>query len=113
MLGGTATSTNNGVVYAGAPGALNVVARTGEPAPGLPGVQFVAPQFGGFGPRVSINNAGHVAFATAVGGAGVTTANDAAIFAGAPGSLGVVARKGDAASPSLPGVRLGFVDEWG
>ena len=110
LLGGTAPAESSGVIYAGAPTALTIVTRTGSVAPGLSGVTIAPPQFGSFGPRVTINNAGHVAFAANLAGADVNSSNDAAIFAGAPAAISVVARKGDAASPALPGLTLDALD---
>ena len=76
------------------------ITGTAAPAP-LAGAKFST--FGG----PMLNNAGQVGFfgtlQTGVGG--VTTSNDTALFAGAPGALGLAAREGSAA----PGAGAGAV----
>jgi hypothetical protein len=99
-LGAGANSSNNTGIWSGLPGALSLVARAGNAAPGTPaGVVFS----GGMQNWLMLNDAGQVVFRANLTGTGVTTANDAGIWAGAPGALQLVAREGDAA-PGTGGV---------
>ncbi len=80
-------------------GSLNLVAREGAQAPGLPaGVNFG---------RVSgplINDAGQTAFSSPLEGPGVDETNDYAVWSEGLGSLAVVARLGDPAPGTPEGV---------
>ncbi len=99
-LGAGANSSNNTGIWAGLPGALSLVARAGNAAPGTPaGVVFS----GGMQNWLMLNDAGQVVFRANLTGPDVTTANDAGIWAGAPGALQLVAREGDTA-PGTAGV---------
>ena len=99
-LGSGANSTNNTGIWAGTPGALSIVARAGNPAPGTPaGVVFS----GGMQNWLMLNDAGAVVFRANLTGPGVDSSNDAGIWAGAPGALQLVAREGDVA-PGTGGV---------
>ncbi len=72
------------------------VALSGDPAPGAPtGVVF-----DGFVTPV-INASGTIAFRATLSGTGVSSANDAGIWAGQPGLLQGVAREGDAAADTF------------
>jgi hypothetical protein len=88
-------------IYAGPLTAPQVVAHEGDAAPGTPlGVNYLS-----FDPP-ALNNVGQVAFGALLTGnlgAGVTTANDGAIYAGPLGAPQLVAREGDAA-PGTPGI---------
>lgn len=93
-------STNNIGIWVGAPGAVALVARAGNPAPGTPaGVVFS----GGMQNWLMLNDAGHIVFRANLAGPGVTSSNDAGIWAGLPGALVLVAREGDVA-PGTGGV---------
>ncbi|MBI5764808.1 MAG: hypothetical protein HZA51_14930 [Planctomycetes bacterium] len=92
--------TNNTGIWVGQPGALALVARAGNAAPGTPaGVVFS----GGMQNWLMLNDLGHIVFRANLVGPGITTANDAGIWAGAPGALQLVAREGDVA-PGTGGV---------
>lgn len=86
-------ATNYGV-FAGTPGSLRTVILRGDSAPGLPGVVFGDSSVS---PVPSINDAGQVAFASSLAGAGVTGSNSHALWSEGQGSLALVARSGDAA----------------
>jgi hypothetical protein len=99
-LGAGADSSNNTGIWAGPPGALSLVARAGNAAPGTPaGVVFS----GGMQNWLMLNDAGQVVFRANLTGPGVDSSNDAGIWAGAPGLLQLIAREGDAA-PGTGGV---------
>jgi hypothetical protein len=87
LTGGSATQG----LFAGGPGALKPVALQGATAPGGNGAVFS--DFGSTNPV--INASGYVAFVASLSGPGVTTGNDEALFAGSPGDIQLVARKGD------------------
>jgi hypothetical protein len=94
LTGSGVTTANRDLVYAGAAGSPQLVARAGDQATGLPaGVVY-----GGFG-YLSLNESGQVAFVASLGGSGVSTAagNYAASYVGTPGSLQLAARDGDPA----------------
>ncbi len=86
-----------GAIWVGMPGSLQILAREGDPAPGTT-VNFAAGNkyFQG-GLHLAMNDAGTVALRATLTGTGVTTANDTALFAGAPGALALVGRLGSAA----------------
>jgi cysteine-rich repeat protein len=95
IAGPGVSSSNNGTVWAGAPGALELVARTGDPAPGTePGVVF---DLFNFNAPPIISADGGTAFWARVRGPGITSANLAGIWRGTHGDLQLVAREGDPA----------------
>ncbi|RIK79477.1 MAG: hypothetical protein DCC67_10420 [Planctomycetota bacterium] len=99
LLRGTGvTADNDRGFWAAGRGGTRLVARLGDPAPGLAsGITFdkLLPT----GPVV--NAAGQVAFRMLTAGAGVTTANDGGIWIERNGALTLVAREGNPAG-SLP-----------
>jgi hypothetical protein len=96
--GGSINGGNDDGIWAGTAGSLQLVAREGTPAPGTgAGVNY-----GPFNVTPVINTAGQVAFRTSLTGAVTAGVNDKGIWAGAPGSVQLVARAGDAA-PALVG----------
>lgn len=104
MTGGDVTGTaNDGGLFAGTLGNLQLVARDGDPAPtGVPGETYGAI----FSSNFSVVDDGSVVFQSSIVGAGVTTANDMAIFGGTPGNIHVIVREGDAI-PGMPGMFVG------
>ncbi|MEZ6035838.1 MAG: hypothetical protein R3F29_00055 [Planctomycetota bacterium] len=85
-----------------------LIAREGQQAPGLPaGVVFadddLAVNSGCF------NAAGDTAIVAGLTGAGVTAANDQALYVGGTGGIAPLLRRGDPV-PALPGVVWGDVD---
>jgi hypothetical protein len=84
------SGANDSAIWAGKPGALDLIAREGVQAPGLPeGVQFdylIDP---------AINNTGAVAFFAVLRGAGVSEPNNGSLWAQAGDELFLVAREGD------------------
>ena len=83
-------------------GSLNLVARTGSQAPGLPaGVNFV------FISKPVLNDAGQMAFSSYLEGPGVDATNDNAVWSERLGSVALVARLGDQAPGALKGVVFG------
>jgi len=91
---------NNGA-WLGPPGGLALLARDGEPAPGTPAsVNF----FRGFQAPL-LNNTGQAAYMGCLTGPGIVSqVNDHGIWLGSPGNLQLVARMGDPAPGTAPGV---------
>lgn len=83
LTGGSSTAG----VFAGAPGSMQAAAVQGTAAPA--GGNYNAFSSPG------LNGAGQVAFFATLTGAGITTANDGALFAGRPGDLAQIVREGD------------------
>ena len=81
----------------GAAAGTITVALSGDPAPGLAGVNF-----GAISIELSLNNAGQVAFLSFLTGSGVTASNDGAIWRDST----LIAREGNAA-PGFSGVNFG------
>jgi hypothetical protein len=98
LAGAGVHAGNDQGVWTGTAGALQLAARKGDPAPGLPAGVFV----GSLADPV-LNGAGHLALSGTLTGPGVTPADDAALWFGPAQALQVVARKGD----SLPGLPAG------
>jgi hypothetical protein len=89
VVGTGADSTNDEVLWLKSSSGIEIVAREASPAPGT------TVNFGPLDSIVAINNAGQVAFSAPLAGAGVGSSNDRGLWAGAPGSLSLVAREGD------------------
>ena len=93
LIGGTVTSSNNATMWYGAPGSLNLVARTGNQAPGLPSGDNVV----GFqSQNLPLSPNGNAWFGA------TTTAPNGYVATGTPLSLTKVARSGDV----LPGTAI-------
>jgi hypothetical protein len=94
-------------IWAGAPGEVKLIARTGTPT-SIGGTVFLGPDAG---PR--INLAGQVAFGSSIGGAGVSAANDRVLLVAGGGGASPVARTGTMAPGTSGGVtfsQLGLVE---
>lgn len=91
LQGGGVGPANNRALWAGKPGQLGLVARTGSAAPGLPaGVKLES--FNNLTP--DINDDGDTAFAASLVGPGVDEVNAKTLWFGQPGALRLVARSG-------------------
>lgn len=106
LIGNGVTSANDSAIYAEVRDTgLQVVARTGDQAPGLPiGVSYSSfydsVPAGSSGMR--FNDAGKVAYPVKLSGAGVDNTNDTAIYSNRDGNTpAVLARAGEQA-PGLP-----------
>jgi hypothetical protein len=96
--------TNNFGIWAGAPGDVQLVMRSGSVSP-IAGLQFRTPEPG---PR--INDGGDVAFFSNVSGSGVTTASDRVLWLSTDEGIVPVAREGDAAPGTAAGVTFGTLN---
>jgi hypothetical protein len=85
--------------WAGAPSALQLVARHGSLAPGTNGTFSIGYTGNTFGSLMAFNDAGQVAFSARI--EGVPPGTDSGRWAGAPGALQLVARTGSQA-PGFP-----------
>jgi hypothetical protein len=97
-------------IYTGTPGNLQLRARTGQPAPGMPaGVFFGGETIYGHGAQsfeqVQQGGQGQIAFRALVSGPGVDMSNNDGVWLGRPGqALKLIAREGDPA-PGAPAGR--------
>jgi hypothetical protein len=86
-------------IWLGTAGNLSLAVREGAQAPATPsGVNFgnlIAP---------ALNDAGQIAFTAGLAGAGVDSTNNFGLWAGAPDSLALVARRGEHAPGTEDGV---------
>ncbi len=106
LTGPAVSGTDDTGIWSEGSGALSLVAREGEAAPGTAvGVsfsQFVTP---------ALNAAGQTAFYAVLTGAGLDASNNYGIWSEGSGALSLVARAGSAAPGTPPGVTfssLGF-----
>jgi hypothetical protein len=90
-LDGPGTGDHDAGLFAGRPGAVGLIARTGQPAPGTEGdVRFANPE------NFALNREDQVVFLSSLTGSAVNSANDYGIWAFDPGSgLTLVAREGE------------------
>jgi hypothetical protein len=95
--------TNDTGIWSDVAGSLALIVRSGDPAPGMPdGVKFGSLHSLLTGP--ALNDAGQLAFFASLAGVGVDSTNDLSLWSGAPGSLALVARRGDHAPGTEDGV---------
>lgn len=93
-------SHNDTSIWLESDGAIRLVAREGDPAPGTePGVVFQAVTYF----KLVLNNAGQTAFRTMLTGTGIDSTNDIGIWSGSPDAINIVARTGVHAPGALPG----------
>ncbi len=97
--------TNDGGVWAGPAGDLELIAREADPAPGTPDGVY----FWGFNPP-AFNRFGDVAFSGLLAGVGVTSDNDTGLWLNTAQGFGLVGREGDPAPEVGPDVAF---DEFG
>jgi hypothetical protein len=99
--------TNDEGVWLDTSGAVTLVARSGDAAPGTPDGVIFAP-FSDLPANAfrALNNAGQIAFRGKLTGTGVTSTNDHGIWVESDDSLELVARAGDLAPGTTAGVRF-------
>lgn len=96
LLGNSINAQNNRAIFSDSPrSGRELVARGGDPVPGIAGATFVNSTIGNW---LLTNANGDVAFMAQMTGAGIDNRNDFAIFRYTDGQLQVVAREGQ----SLP-----------
>jgi len=104
LAGSGVDATNDIGVWSEDSGALELVARTGNAAPGIDGAtlaRFRADRVGYLIPTVEFSDSGDIAFGAELAGADVDSTNNQGFWAGHSGSLRLVARSGFA-PPGLP-----------
>jgi hypothetical protein len=107
MTGTGVTSTSDRAIFRGSNfGNLGIVARNGDPAPGLPGLTLQTATGGGVGSSPRTTSDGRLMWGSNLFGTGVVTTNDTALFGGYAGSQVLIAREGDPA-PGTAGATLG------
>ena len=99
LTGAGVTALNDTGFYTWGAGSNSAVARKGDPAPGAGGATF------GLIDPFMLSNGSRIAFNCLLAGAGVTSNNDGAVFAGTHSALSMLAREGDPA----PGIGGGAV----
>lgn len=102
VAGTGVASTNDAGIWSNRTGSLGLVAREGNQAPGLAtGVVYgtIAPDR-----DIVTNDEGLVAFVSGLGGVGVTTADDSAIWSQGSGGLEALGREGSPAPTLDPSV---------
>jgi hypothetical protein len=110
-VGGTITTADNEALYFGTPTGYTMIARKGDVAPGTGGATY-STNFSGISQQGACVNAnGHVLFQSSLAGAGVVTANNAALFVGPYNALQLMLRKGDVAPGGEIVSALGFINQ--
>lgn len=102
-MGGATTSADDAVMLTGVPGALTIVAREGDQAPGMAaGILWNAASGGTMSFLVGMNDAAEIVFSPKLIGPGITTANDSVMATYQPGAGATIwAQEGDQA-PGMP-----------
>ncbi len=97
LEGPAITASNRTGIWSGSPGALALIARAGEQAPGVaPGGVFASFPFD-FALTPPTGGSGRLGFAAVLSGAGVSSSQDEGLWVNAPGGSALLAREGDAA----------------
>jgi hypothetical protein len=111
VAGPGVTSTNNDGIWSDRSGALALIVREADPAPGTSsGVVFGGGVFGTGGytfPGIATNQSSQLAVQANLLGSGVTAFNDQGVWAEANGELTLIAREGDQPPGTEPGVYFG------
>jgi hypothetical protein len=110
LAGPGVTAANDRALFAGSRGTLNLFAREGSPAPGLPsGTYYSTTDNQGTASWgvYDLTDDGHVVFSTALAEEGVTEQTRQALFAGPLAAPTLLARRGQQAPGAEPGVTYG------
>lgn len=103
LTGSGISSGNDSGIWARGPGGVQLVARSGSQAPGVPaGVLFANPLY-----LADASDAGHLLVAGSLTGPGVSNANDEGFWSDRSGSPALVLREGQQAPGTQPGVVFG------
>ncbi|MCY2958909.1 MAG: hypothetical protein NTY35_01995 [Planctomycetota bacterium] len=94
---GVLATNDRAYFYGSSLSSLALYIRSGDGAPGLPGITLNTATGTGFSGSPRLGPAGDVFFSTSLSGAGVTTANDTALFGGNPLMPVLLVREGDPA----------------
>jgi hypothetical protein len=111
LAGSDVNFTNSYGLWLGGSGGLNLVARMGSQAAGLPsGVTYSDLEYPVPDPA-PLSVSGRTAFYAYIEGSGVTTNNDRGIWSGDPGNLSLVARAGNQAPGAPSGANFYFFND--
>lgn len=97
IWGGTTSANDKGIFFGKTKDDLALIYQDGDPAPGLEPLVLNSSSNSGISSSVRISADGRLFFTSGLGGGGVVSDNDTAIFAGFPGAVDVVAREGGVA----------------
>jgi hypothetical protein len=101
-VSGTLTTGNHTSIWKGPPGELRMIARRADAAPGIAGATLLlSTSLTPVLDHLALSSSGDAAFISTLAGAGITTANDTALYIHLAGSNQLVAREG-AQAPGLP-----------
>jgi hypothetical protein len=103
---GVIAGANDSAAWFGHPGALSLIARTGNAAPGL----AAGVLYGDILDHPRINNGNQIALTTKLQGVGVNGNNDTAVFFGAAGALSPLVREGSPLPEQPAGVNIGEIE---
>ncbi|MEC9373586.1 MAG: choice-of-anchor tandem repeat NxxGxxAF-containing protein, partial [Planctomycetota bacterium] len=106
LVGPGVTADDDTGSWTNTSGFLRLIAREGDPAPGVAAGVFIAEGFSAppSRPSMDMNNAGEITFRANVTGASVTINNENALWIHRNGALELVVREGDPVPPGLPPV---------
>jgi hypothetical protein len=99
--GGAIATTDRGLFYGSDRNNLALVIRSGDAAPGLPGVFLQTATGTGPGSSPRLSPGGLMWWGSSLAGTGIATTNDSAIFVGTPGNFSVLVQEGDSAPGTL------------
>jgi hypothetical protein len=98
FVGPSVTSFNERAVFASNElGGLDLVVRSGDPAPGLPAITLQSATGVGMGGAIRTSPDGEVLFGSNLSGPGVVLTNDSAMFVGSLGNVELLVREGSPA----------------
>lgn len=97
LTGSAADPASSSAIFALSSDGLNLIAREGDQAPGLPAGVVLTRKIG----DPVLSDAGSLAFYTELAGPGLSLQNDSGLFTYSDGELNLLAREGDQA-PGLP-----------
>lgn len=101
-VSGTLTTGNHTSIWKGPPGALRMIARRADAAPGIAGATLLlSTSLTPVLDHLALSESGDAAFISTLAGTGITSANDTALYVHLAGSNQLVAREGNQA-PGLP-----------
>ena len=112
--GASVVADNDSAIYAGLPGALQIVARESDPAPGTVGARYSSSFTNPTTQFTGINELGTVIFKSDLdGGDTVPGVNDEGLFSGSAGSMNMILRTGDTLPDGSVVESLGFLNQIG
>ncbi|MCA9309605.1 MAG: hypothetical protein KDA21_00230 [Phycisphaerales bacterium] len=99
LQGTGVNSSNDESAWVGAPGAIQLLAREGDPAPDLTGINYGPLAYTN---NITVDNSGTCVFTAELTGSGVNFSNDRAVFYGTPGNMHLLVREGQPMPEGFP-----------